>query len=141
MAAGLWVELLGGAVDADAVVAMAAELAGGVLIFILRASSSGLGAADEALPLAGLGSRLMTGMEEVEVLGRGAARRLLRVVEEEMAVEVEAAAVEEGAATSVDVVAGGGTDFSGSGTGVSRTFWILLMPAFFSSSRSFTVMV
>lgn len=83
--------------------------------------------------LPGLGSRLMTGMAGLEeAVGRGAARRLLRVV-----VVVELA--EE--AGWVEVVAGGETDFSGSGAGVSRTFWILLMAAFFSSSRSFTVMV
>lgn len=76
---------------------------------------------------------MMTGMAGLEeAVGRGAARRLLRVV-----VVVELA--EE--AGWVEVVAGGETDFSGSGAGVSRTFWILLMAAFFSSSRSFTVMV
>lgn len=119
--------------DVDTVAAAAAgvELAE-TLLFIFRASSSGLEAAGTVLTLVlGLGSRLMTGMVELEVdVGRGAARRLLRV-----GVEV----VEAGG--WVDAVAGGGTVFSGSGAGVSRTFWILLMAAFFSSSRSFAVMV
>lgn len=118
-------------VDADAVAVLAAgvELAG-VTVFIFRASSSGLEAA-VAVPtlLPGLGSRLMTGMGALEAVGRGAARRLLRVV-----VEEEEAGWEE-------VVTGGDGDFSGSGAGVSKTFWILLIPAFFSSSRSFTVIV
>lgn len=53
----------------------------GILIFIFRASSSGFGAAGVVLTLLpGLGSRLMTGMAELEAVGRGAARRLLRVV-------------------------------------------------------------
>lgn len=120
-----------GVVDADTVVVLAAELElAGMLIFIFRASSSGLedaGAMPTLLP--GLGSRLMTGMAGVDTVGRGAARRLLRVV-----VLVEKA-------SGVAVVAGGETAFSGSGTGISRTFWILLSAAFFSSSRSFTVIV
>lgn len=140
MVNGFRVELLGcaGVADTETVAVLAAgvELAG-VLIFIFKASSRGLGAAGEAVLLPGLGSRLMTGMAELEVLGRGAARRLLRVVVE-VVMEAAAAVVE---AAWVDVVAGGETDFSGSGAGVSRTFWILLMPAFFSSSRSFTVIV
>lgn len=139
-------ELLGGAgvVDTETVATLAeeaeaAELAGEV-IFIFRASSRGLEAAAELLLLLllpGLGSRLITGMVELEVLGRGAARRLLRVVVVVVVEEVE----EEAAAAWVEVMAGGETDFSGSAAGVSRTFWILLMPAFFSSSRSFTVTV
>lgn len=124
-----------GVVDADTVVVLAAgvELAG-MLIFIFRASSRGLEATGAMLTLLpGLGSRLMTGMAELEAaVGRGAARRLLRVV---VVVEL----VEE--ADWMEVVGGGETDFSGSGAGVSRTFWILLNAAFFSSSRSFTVMV
>lgn len=121
-------------VDADTVAVLAAgvELAG-VTVFIFRASSSGLEAAGAVLTLLpGLGSRLMTGMAALEAVGKGAARRLLRVV---VVVEL----VEE--AGWVEVVAGGDADFSGSGAGVSRTFWILLMAAFFSSSRSFTVIV
>lgn len=62
------------------VLAADVELAG-MLLFIFRASSSGLEAAGAVLaPLLGLGSRLMTGMAELEVMGRGAAKRLLRVV-------------------------------------------------------------
>lgn len=129
-------KLLGctGVVDADTVAVLAAgvELAG-VMVFIFRASSNGLEAAGAVLTLLlGLGSRLMTGMAALEAVGRGAARRLLRVV---VVVEL----VEE--AGWVEVVAEGDGDFSGSGAGVSNTFWILLMAAFFSSSRSFTVIV
>lgn len=55
----------------------------GTLLFIFKASSSGFEAADAVTaPLLGLGSRLMTGMAEVDAVGRGAARRLLRVVVE-----------------------------------------------------------
>lgn len=53
------------------------ELAG-TLIFIFRASSRVLATAGAEL-LLGLGSRLITGTVELDV-GRGAARRLLRVV-------------------------------------------------------------
>ena len=56
------------------------ELAG-VLVFIFRASRSGLevlGAVLTLLP--GLESKLITGMEEVDVVGKGVARRLLKVV-------------------------------------------------------------
>lgn len=59
-----------------AVFAEDAELAA-TLIFIFRASSRVLGAA-VLLLVPGLGSRLMTVLEEVD-MGRGAARRLLRV--------------------------------------------------------------
>lgn len=123
-----------GVVDADTVVVLAADMElAGVLTFIFRASSSGFEAAGAVLTLLpGLGSRLMTGMAALDAVGRGAARRLLRVV---VAVEM----VEE--AGWAVVVAGGETDFSGSGAGVSRTFWILLMAALFSSSRSFAVML
>lgn len=119
-------------VDADTVIVLAAEVElGGTLLFIFRASSRGFEAAVAVLaPLPGLGSRLITGMAALETVGRGAAKRLLRVVVE---------LVEE--VGWVEVVAGGEADFSGSGAGVSRTFWILLMAAFFSSSRSFTVIV
>lgn len=122
-----------GVVDSDTVVVLAADVElAGVLIFIFRASNSGLETAGALLTLLlGLGSRLMTGMAGLGAVGRGAARRLLRVVVLEL--------VEE--AGWVEVVAGGDTDFSGSGAGVSRTFWILLRAAFFSSSRSFTVIV
>lgn len=123
-------------VDSDTVVVLAAVVeTAGEVIFIFRASSSGLGAAGAVLTLLllGLGSRLMTGMAGLEAVGRGAARRLLRVV-----VEVEM--VEEAGWADV-VVTAGETDFSGSGAGVSRAFWILLRAAFFSSSRSFTVIV
>lgn len=70
-----------GVADTDAVVVFAAdaELAG-TLIFILRASSRVLGA-ELLLLVTGQGSRLMTGLAEVDV-GRGAARRLLRVTVE-----------------------------------------------------------
>lgn len=62
------------------VLAADVELAG-MLLFIFRASSSGLEAASAVLALLlGLGSRLMTGIAELEVMGRGAAKRLLRVV-------------------------------------------------------------
>lgn len=91
------------------VLAADVELAGEAA-FIFRASRSGLEAAGAALPtllpLPGLGSRLMTGMAELEAVGRGAARRLLRVV---VVVEM----VEE--AGWVEVVAGGETGFSCSG--------------------------
>lgn len=89
------------------VLAAGAELAG-LLLFIFSASRSGLEATGAAGPvltlLPGLGSRLMTGTTELEDVGRGAARRLLRVVVDP---------VEEGG--WVDKVAGGETDFSGSG--------------------------
>lgn len=89
------------------VLAEGAELAG-LVPFFFSASRSGLEAAGVAgaLPtlLPGLGSRLMTGRTELEDVGRGAARRLLRVVVE---------LVEEGG--WVDKVAGGETDFCGSG--------------------------
>lgn len=81
------------------------ELAG-VLLFIFRASSSGLEAAGAPPPLPGLGSRLMTGMAEMEAVGRGAARRLLRVVVVEE--------LEKGVGWE-EVVAAGEADFSGSG--------------------------
>ncbi len=88
------------------VLAADVELAG-VPLFIFRASSSGLEAAGAVLTLLpGLGSRLMTGIAELEAVDRGAARRLLRVV---VVVEL----VEE--AGWVEVMAGGETDFSGSG--------------------------
>lgn len=78
----------------------------GVLLFIFRASSSGLEAADAAPTVVdGLGSRLMTGMAAVEVVGNGAARRLLRMV-------VVAELVED---RWEIVVSGGETGFSGSG--------------------------
>lgn len=121
--------------DADTVVVLAADVElAGMMIFIFRASSSGLEATGAVLTLMpGLGSRLMTGTAELEAtVGRGAARRLLRVVAVVELVE---------RAGWVEVVAGGEMDFSGSGAGVSRTFWILLSAAFFSSSRSFAVMV
>lgn len=51
------------------------------LLFIFSASSSGLEVVDgTTVALLGLGSRLMTGMVELDAVGRGAARRLLRVV-------------------------------------------------------------
>lgn len=85
------------------VLAAVVELAG--MLFIFRASRSGLEAAGAVLALLpGLGSRLITGITALEVLGRGAAKRLLRVVLE---------LVEEGGWE--EVVAGGETDFSGSG--------------------------
>lgn len=53
----------------------------GVPLFIFRTSSSGLEAAgDVATLLTGLGFRLMTGMAAAEVVGNGAASRLLRMV-------------------------------------------------------------
>lgn len=52
-----------------------------VFVFIFRASSSGLEAGGTILVLMpGQGSRLMTGMAGLEAVGRGAAKRLLRVV-------------------------------------------------------------
>lgn len=87
------------------VLAADVELAG-PLLFIFRASSSGLEAGAVLTLLPGPGSRFMTGMAELEVASRGAARRLLRVV---VVVEL----VEE--AGWVEVAAGGETDFSGSG--------------------------
>lgn len=67
-------------VPAVVVAAAGVELTG-MLVFIFSASSSGLEAADGAtVALLGLGSKLMTGMVELDVVGRGAARRLLRVV-------------------------------------------------------------
>lgn len=63
-----------------AVVTVDVELTGG-LLFIFRASSSGFEAAGAVPTLgAGLGSRLMTGMAAMEVVGSGAVRRLLRMV-------------------------------------------------------------
>lgn len=121
-------------VDADTAVVLAAdaELAG-ELVFIFKASNSGLEAAGAVLTLLpGLGSRLMTGKAATEAVGRGAAKRLLRV-------GVVLELVEE--MSWVKAVVGGEAGCSGSGAGTSRTFWILLMAAFFSSSRSFTVMV
>lgn len=111
-------------------VATDVELAEG-LLFIFRASSSGLEAGGSVLTLvAGLESTLMTGMAGLEVVCRGAPSRLLRVV-----VELTVKDSWE------EVVAGEETGFSGSGAGSSRNFWILLKAAFFSWSRSFTVMV
>lgn len=82
----------------------------GALAFF-KASSSGLGAAGTVPALlTGLGSRLMTGVAELDV-GKGAARRLLKVVVEVVAVAVEPA---EGVGR-VEVVAEGETVFSGSG--------------------------
>lgn len=76
----------------------------GTLLFIFKASSSGFEAADAVTALLlGLGSRLMTGM--VEVVGRGAARRLLRVVVE---------ALEEGGGLEA-AMSGEETAFSNSG--------------------------
>lgn len=77
----------------------------GELLFIFRASSSGVEAAG-AVPtlVAGLGSRLMTGMVAVEVVGNGAVRRLLRMV---VVVELEDEERWERA--------GSGEGFSGSG--------------------------
>lgn len=87
------------------VLAAGGELAG--TLFIFRASSRGLEAAGAVLALLlGLGSRLMTGIPALELLGRGAAKRLLRVV-------VAGELVEEGGWE--EAVAGGETDFSGSG--------------------------
>lgn len=130
------IETLGcaGVVDTDTELALVADVGEGALAFF-KASSSGLGAAGTVPALlTGLGSRLMTGVAELDV-GKGAARRLLKVVVEVVAVEPA-----EGAGR-VEVVAEGETVFSGSGAGVSRTFCILLIPAFFSSSRSLTVTV
>lgn len=84
------------------VLAAEAELRG---LFIFRATRSGLETAG-----AGLGSKLMTveaGL--VEVLGRGAANRLLRVRVLETAVLV---VVDEAGTVEVNE----GEDFSGSGT-------------------------
>lgn len=79
----------------------------GALVFF-RASSSGLGAAGAVLALlTGLGSRFMTGAADKEV-GKGAAKRLLKVV-----VVVAVEAVER--AGRVEVVSSGETVFSGSG--------------------------
>lgn len=82
------------------------ELIGVLLLFILRTSSSGLEAAG-AVPtlVTGLGSRLMTGMAAVDVVGNGAASRLLRMV---VVVELVDDCWER-------AVSGGETDFSGSG--------------------------
>lgn len=96
------------------VVVLAADVAlTGMLLFIFRASKSGLEAACAVLTLLpGVGSRLMTGIAALEVLGRGAARRLLRVV-----VAVGVAVVELVEERSwEEEMAGRETDFSGSGT-------------------------
>lgn len=78
----------------------------GTLLFIFKASSSGFEATDAVTALLlGLGSRLMTGMVDVEVVGRGAARRLLRVVVE---------ALEEGGGLEA-AMSGQETAFSDSG--------------------------
>lgn len=93
------------------IVLVADVVLAGVLIFIFRASSSGLDAADVVLTLLpGLGSRLITGMTPLDDVGRGVARRLLRVV----VVEVEMVEEDEGAGW-VDMVARGAAGFSGSG--------------------------
>lgn len=85
------------AVPAVAVEAAGAELRR-TLLFIFSASSSGLEAVEgTTVALLGLGSRLMTGMVELELVGRGPARRLLRVV---VGGGLEAAMSEEGAAFS-----------------------------------------
>ncbi len=82
-----------------------------MLLLIFSASCSGLEAAGAVLTLmTGLGSRLMTGMAELEAVGRGAARGAAR---RELRVVVEAELAEEGG--WVEVEAGGETDFSGSG--------------------------
>lgn len=81
------------------------ELAG-TMVFIFRASRSGLEAAGAVLTLMlGIGSKLITGMAELDTVGRGAARRLLRVG---VGVVVDAAGW-------VDMAAGGVMGFSGSG--------------------------
>lgn len=110
--------------DADTAVVLAAGVVlEGMMLFIFRASSRGLEAAGaELMLLTGLGSRLITGMVELEEVGRGAARRLLRVVVLAELVEEEGSWVEVAVAVVVVAVAGGGADFSGSGAGVSRTF-------------------
>lgn len=78
----------------------------GVLLFIFRTSSSGLEAAvDVVTLLTGLGFRLMTGMAAAEVVGNGAASRLLRMV---VVVELVEGHWER-------AVSDGETDFSGSG--------------------------
>lgn len=109
-------------VDAGAIVVEAVagvELTGRIL-FIFSAARSGLEAADGAtVALLGLGSRLMTGIVELDAVGRGAARRLLSVV---VGGALEAA------------MFGVGAVFSDSGSGVSSIFCILLIAAFFSSS-------
>lgn len=119
-----------GVEDAEPEAVLTADVkAGGMVLFIFRDSNSGLeGAGVVPALVVGLGSRLMTGMAELEALDRGAVRRLLRVV---VVVEL----VEE---DWLDVEAGRET-LSGCGAGVSRTLWILLMAALFSSSRSWTV--
>lgn len=87
----------------------------GELLFIFRASSSVLEAAG-AVPtlVAGLGSRLMTGMAAVEAVGNGAVRRLLRMV---VVVELEEEERWERAVS--------GEGFSGSGAEIlnKTTFW------------------
>lgn len=56
------------------------ELAG-IFVFIFRASRSGLEVLEAVLtPLTGLESRLITRVAELDGVGKGAARRLLRVV-------------------------------------------------------------
>lgn len=53
----------------------------GTLLFIFSTSNSGLEDEDGGtVALLGLGSRLMTGTVEMDVVGRGAARRVLRAV-------------------------------------------------------------
>lgn len=73
-----------GVVDADTVIVLAAEVElAGKLLFIFRASNRGFEAVVAVLALLpGLGSRLITGMAALETVGRGAAKRLLRVVVE-----------------------------------------------------------
>lgn len=109
-------------VDADTAERTGVEMAAGVeltgagLLLFFRASSNGLGATAAGVTLLlGPGSKLITGMEELELTDRGAVWRLLRVV-----VVVLVDVVEE--AGWVEVVGVGVADFSGSGAGVSRTF-------------------
>lgn len=83
----------------------------GVLLFIFRTSSSGLEAAGDVVTLlTGLGFRLMTGMAAADVVGNGAASRLLRMV---VVVKLVEGHWER-------VVSDGETDFSGTGAGKKK---------------------
>lgn len=119
------------------VLAAGVELAG-VLLFIFRASNSGLEAAGAVLTLLpGLGSRLMTGIAALEAVGRGAARRLFRVVVVVEEVVLGADVVDK--AGWVEVEAEGETDFSGSGAKAGKKKKKTIGKVFFKNKGSPTV--
>lgn len=89
------------------------ELIGGLLFIFRTSSSEGEAVGAVATLVTGLGSRLMTGMAAAEVVGNGAASRLLKIV----------VVVELGEGRWERVVSGGETDFSGSDAGKKNKNW------------------